>query len=73
MWTVGRVNGICPHWTVSAKRTASCGAVVDELSTAAQAIRDAREADDTPRLAERLRPLPGSWPGPGRRTGTGGR
>ena len=37
------------------------GAVVDELSAAALAILDAREADDTPRLAEGLRPLPGSW------------
>jgi hypothetical protein len=35
--------------------------VVDELSAAALAILDAREADDTPRLAEGLRPLPGSW------------
>jgi predicted transcriptional regulator len=37
------------------------GAAVDELSAAALAILEAREADDTPRLAEGLRSLPGSW------------
>jgi hypothetical protein len=37
------------------------GAVVGELSAAARAILDAREVDGTPRLAEGLRPLPGSW------------
>ena len=37
------------------------GAVVDEVSAAAVAILDARETDGTPRLAEGLRPLPGSW------------
>jgi hypothetical protein len=37
------------------------GAEVDELSAAAQAILDAREADGAPLLAEGLRPPPGSW------------
>jgi hypothetical protein len=37
------------------------GAAVDELSSAALTILDARGADHTPRLAEGLRPLPGSW------------
>jgi hypothetical protein len=37
------------------------GAVADELSAAALAIVDARDTDGTPRLAEGLRPLPGSW------------
>jgi hypothetical protein len=37
------------------------GAVVDELSAAALAILEARAADDTPRLAEGLRPLADSW------------
>jgi hypothetical protein len=37
------------------------GAVVDELTTSALVILDAREADDMPRLAEGLRPLPGGW------------
>jgi hypothetical protein len=43
------------------RHRARYGAVVDELSAAALAIVDARDADDTPCLAEGLRPLPGSW------------
>jgi hypothetical protein len=37
------------------------GAVVDELSAAALAILEARDADGTPRVAQGLRPPPGSW------------